>query len=74
MRIEIHTAAPTRFQDTKPTVESNKLQTNQSSYIEVLGSNGYGSSFQYDRSRGLVRVLFSTIGSRSDVQPVMHRT
>lgn len=29
MRIEIHAAVPTRFQDTKPTVESNELQTNQ---------------------------------------------
>jgi hypothetical protein len=29
MRIEVHAAVPIRFQDTKPTVESNELQTNQ---------------------------------------------
>src|SRR5215831_13676478 len=30
-----------------------------------------GRSFQYDRWRGLMRVLFSTIGSLGNVQPVV---
>src|SRR6516164_1336119 len=72
MQIEIHAAVPTRFQDTKPTVESNELQTNQ---IELHRSPSFpmacGPSFQYDRWRVLMRALFSAIGSRGDVQPVV---
>src|SRR5215468_10829409 len=61
MRIDIHAAVPTRLQDTKPTVESNGLQTNQ---IELHQS-------PFFHWRVLMRVLFSTIGSRGDVQPVV---
>ena len=70
MRIEIHAEVPTQFQDTKPTVGSKSWKQTKPSYIEVFFSMVYGPSFQYDRWRVLMRVLFSTIGSRGDVQAV----
>ena len=59
MRIEIHATVPTRFQDTKPTVESNELQTSpielhRSPFLAILCSQRfqYGSLESSDAQIG----------------------
>lgn len=66
--------SPPNFRIPSP-VESNGLQTNQiglhrSPFFQAVCD----PSYQYDRWRVLMRVLFSTIGPRDDVQPVVAPT
>jgi len=66
MRIETHAAVPTRFQDIKPTVESNEVKTNKWSYIESLFSHWFAAQVSSTIAGGS-RVLCAYCFRQSDL-------